>query len=518
MAIPIIGIDLGTTFSALATINVADKPEIIENIDGQKTTASAILFENPQSPLVGQNAIDAGLPELLAWDFKRKMGDAAWCREFAGQKYSAVDLSAMIIKKLVKDASVISGEITKAVITVPAYFKEIQRKATKDAAELAGLEVIALINEPTAAALAYAATGAITGRVLVYDFGGGTFDASIVDIAGKYEVTVLTSEGDNDLGGRDIDRTLAEYINELCFAQHGKHIVDSSTRWDLLESPDSYALVMEAVSLKHKLSARQQVNGVKFVTGDGDVVDVNMARDTFEASGLDSIIRQTEMAVDECLSNQNFSASDIDHVLMVGGSTRIPAVQAMLERKFGKPPIRSINPDEAVALGAAIHAASELAKAGDVDLPNFKNANFADVTNHSHGTYVIDESHGFSRDQYSIIIPKDRPIPCKRTKTYYTTHDNQTVVDVSVVQGDDPNPEFLHTLVMHEMPLPGDRPAGREIQITFEYDLSGMIQCSVVDVESGNRKTFPSCPIGGAVTESPVPINIDPEVFGDLDF
>ncbi|MBT4012065.1 MAG: Hsp70 family protein [Planctomycetaceae bacterium] len=518
MAIPIIGIDLGTTYSAVATINVADKPEIIENTDGLKTTASAILFEDPMKPLVGQNAIDAGLPELLAWDFKRKMGDANWSSSFADQEYSAVDLSAMVLRKLANDASFISGKITKAVITVPAYFEEIQRKATKDAAELAGLEVIALINEPTAAALAYAATGVITGRVLVYDFGGGTFDASIVDIAGKYDVTVLTSEGDNDLGGRDIDRALAEHIDELCFAQHGKHIVDSSTRWDLLESPDSYALVMEAVSLKHKLSARQQVNGVKFVTGDGDVVDVDMSRDIFEAS-IKSIIHQTEMAVDVCLSNKDIFASDIDYVLMVGGSTRIPAVQAMLERKFGKPPIRSINPDEAVALGAAIYAASELAKTGEVALPDFGNATFTDVASHSHGTFVIDDSPGYRRnDKYSIIIPKDSPIPCKKTESFYTAHDNQTAVDVSVVQGDDDNPEFLTTLVNHEMPLPSDRPAGKEIQITFEYDKNNMVHCSVLDVESGNRQSFPSCSTAGGDTETKVPINIDPKVFDDLEF
>lgn len=517
MTVPIIGIDLGTTYSAVATINVANKPEIIENIDGLKTTASAILFEDPTCPLVGQNAIDALLPELLAWDFKRKMGDSNWNRVFSNQKYSAVDLSAMIIKKLVRDASVITGEITKAVITVPAYFEEIQRKATKDAAELAGLEVIALINEPTAAALAYAATGSLTGRVLVYDFGGGTFDASIVDIKGKYEVTVLTSEGDNDLGGRDIDRTLAEHIDNLYFAQYGKHIVDSSTRWDLLESPDSYALVMEAVSLKHKLSARQQVNGVKFVTGDGDVVDVDMARDTFDAR-IKSIIRQTEMAVDVCLSNVNISASDIDHVLMVGGSTRIPAVQSMLERKFGKPPIRSINPDEAVALGAAIHAASELAKMGEVKLPKFEKATFTDVASRSFGTFVIDESNAFRRDKFSPIIPKDTAVPCKITETFYTANDNQTSVEVSVVQGDDPNPEFLTTLVRHEMTLPSDRPSGKEIQITYEYDKNSMIHCSVLDVESGKRESFPPCASGGVDTAVAVPINIDPKVFDDLDF
>ena len=252
-----IGIDLGTTFSAMATINAAGKPEIVANKEGDRITASAVYFQPDDSIIVGQIAADAALgdPKRVARWVKRHMGETDWQFEVNGKSYDATDISSIILKKIWKDGQNVLGDITDAVITVPAYFDEVRRQATIQAATQAGINVLRIINEPTAAALAYASFGDITGKCLIYDFGGGTFDVSIVEISSGSEITVLASEGDHQLGGHDIDKALANYFNQEFMNEHGVPILGEN-------ASDEYRTLVEAEAAKKKLSSVSNVGGI----------------------------------------------------------------------------------------------------------------------------------------------------------------------------------------------------------------------------------------------------------------
>ena len=505
---PILGIDLGTTYSAIATINVAGGAELIENIDGHKSTASAVLFEPDNVTIIGQSAIDDCDPDHLERWFKREMGDPNFSVEHFGSTYSAVDLSGMVLKKVISDASVRCGPIRKAVITVPAYFEEIPRKATMDAAALAGIEVLALINEPTAAALAYAQKANITGRCLIYDFGGGTFDTSVVDITSPTSINVLTSRGDNNLGGFNLDEDLAALIDSQFVTTYNVSALN--------EKKSRHLLFERAQNIKRRLSSRSQINNELINNSMGQSISFSITRGHFEQI-IQPRIRQTEMLVDNALFKLGLKPADIDHVLLVGGSTRIPAVQKMLERKFSKPPIRSLNPDEAVAMGAAIKAAQLLAQFDDIAVTaevrqQFANAQFTDVTNSSYGTFAVMAEFGTSQLRNSIILERNTPLPCERTESYFTQSDNQTAVDISITQGEDKDPRFVSVIFEGQMELPPGRPAGQEIRITYRYDENQRMFAHVIDVTSGIEKNV-SLEIGGGSNTVP---SIEASIFNDL--
>ena len=477
-----IGIDLGTTFSALAVINPSGRPEIVPNREGERITASAVFFqEDDGSVLVGENARAAALgePTRVVTEVKRYMGSPDHRFQRGGRSYSPVDISAIILKRIRDDGERVLGPLKHAVITVPAYFDEIRRKATMDAARTAGFDVLRIINEPTAAALAYAVDGRVRGKVLVYDFGGGTFDVSVVEIASSTEVRVLASEGDHQLGGKDLDRAVAKHLSALFHEQHGIPLEgDWRVEFNTLE---------KAEWAKKRLSSLARVSNIE-LSHQGRTMAATVDRKAYEAVINEYIVR-TEMLVDDALSAAGLTASGIDAVLLVGGSSRTPAVQAMLQRKFGKAPQVGINPDEAVALGAAIQAGVLMQQRGLIVIPGaageaLRRTSIQDVSPHSYGTIAIGEAYGRAALRNSIIIAKNTPLPCSKSDTFYTVADGQTSISCKVTQGEDEDPEFVKVVYEADLELPPNRPAKREVRVTFAYDVNGRMACEFLDVES----------------------------------
>lgn len=487
MSTPIIGIDLGTTFTSLATVNETGRPEIIPSMtDGSRSTASAIWFnEDEHNVVVGNEAVEVagGYPDRVVRWIKRYMGDPDWKFEVDSKEYSAVDLSALILKKVINEAEKSVGPIKHAVVTVPAYFDEVRRQATKDAAEAAGIDVLRVINEPTAAALAYGSTGKVKGRCLIFDFGGGTFDVSIVDIHSKDEINVIASDGDHQLGGKNVDEILAEYVSDKFNEEHGAKLIDG-------DIAKQHSVMLEAEKIKIALSKIRKKPGV--FQKDGKLLtDSTIDRPLIE-NLISPIITRLDMLVDNCLNEAGIDKTAIEHILLVGGSTRIPAVSNYLKDKFGKEPICSINPDEAVALGAALQAGILLAAKGMTTLPEnvekeMSLKSLQDVTAHSYGTISLDETMTLANQ---IIIPKNTTIPATKVVTAYTVVENQEKLDCTVTQGEDSDPEFVTIISKGLMELPTGRPAQQEIEITYSYDANGMMNCEFHDLQSSRRKSF----------------------------
>jgi len=511
---PIVGIDLGTTYSALAVINPAGKPEIVANQEGERITASAVHFQEDDNISVGQLAVDAAAwqPERVVRWVKQLMGDPDWTFDVDGTSYTAVDLSAMILKKVRQDAEATVGTIKHAVISVPAYFDEVRRKATMDAAAKAGMDVLRIINEPTAAALSYATGKRAIGKVLVYDFGGGTFDVSIVNIESENDITVIASEGDHQLGGHHLDNALVAYLNEQFYSEYGVPLMEENNQAAI------HIARHNAEKAKRELSSKQKSNPITLNWG-GHTMNVRVDRATFEDLIGDYIVR-TEMLVENALSEANLTTSDINAILLVGGSTRIPAVQNMLRKKFGKEPIQSVNPDEAVALGAAIQAGMLAQEQGLVEFSDAAAASLSqtrlqDVSNHSYGTISIAEAHGREQLRNTIIIPKNTPIPCSRTQTFYTNASDQREVVCQITQGEDSDPEFVTRIKEGTLALPPGRPANCEIKVTYAYDANQRMSCEFLDVESGQKKRYDLDMAETAGTEAAVP-QLDEASFDDL--
>jgi molecular chaperone DnaK len=507
-----VGIDLGTTFSAVAVVNQAGKPEIVPNSDGERITASAVLFQKVGPLVVGNEAVNAagGAPGRVARWVKREMGSAEW--EFAvdDEKHSAVDVSSLILLKLKKDAEQVLGAVPAAVVTVPAYFDEVRRKATMDAAEKAGFEVLRIINEPTAAALAYAASGRLSGRVLVYDLGGGTFDVSIVDVSSSKDVKVVASGGDHRLGGHDFDVKLAEHFDAKFKEETGLHLKDDPLAW--------HEALQEAERVKKTLSKLE--SSPASLRREGRSVGLTVSRLEFDRLTRDLIAR-TEMLVENALAEAGLSEADIDAVVLVGGSTRLAAVQTLLRTKFGREPLRNVNPDEAVALGAAIQAAMILAERGQSDLPpeavsEVTGIALKDVTSHSYGVAAL---RGDLSGLYNnIMIPKNTPIPASNSELFSTTHEGQTSVGIEITQGEGEDLEFVRVIAKDDLDLPAGRPANMEIRATYSYDANGRMSCEFVDIQSGRRKVvdLDTAMAGAGVTGAAVP-TLDDIDFSDIE-
>ena len=379
----IVGIDLGTTFSALSILNAIGKPEIIPNADGERLTPSAIFFDEENSDIVrvGIEAINSrhlNAQRSVRW-VKRHMGDANYHRKIDSKDWTPVELSALILKKLKQDSSVEHGDICDAVISVPAHFDEVRRKATMEAGKIAGLNVIGIVNEPVAAALYYATTRQVSGTVLVYDLGGGTFDVTIMEVKG-HEMKIICSQGDHALGGIDFDQKILEMLEQKYKEKFNAELIGSDE--DRAKYED------EAEDIKRTLSRRDVAK--KMLYGPAGNMRVEITREMFEKA-ISPLMDRADILVEVALGEAGIEPAGIGKVLLVGGSTRIPMVQQRLEKVFGKTPQTAVNVDECVALGAALHAGLTMLR----EKPDIMSAgissglmdiNLTDVCNHSYGT------------------------------------------------------------------------------------------------------------------------------------
>jgi molecular chaperone DnaK len=480
----IAGIDLGTTFSALAILNAIGKPEIVPNADGDRLTPSAIFFdeENPNTIRVGVEAINSrylNAQRAIRW-IKRHMGDTNYRKNIDGKDWTAVELSALILKKLKQECSTEQGEIRDAVISVPAHFDEVRRKATMDAGSLAGLNVIGIVNEPVAAALYYATTREVSGKVLVYDLGGGTFDVTIMDVKG-HQMDIICSQGDHALGGIDFDQQILLILEKNCKDKFGTELINSDE--DRAKYED------EAEDIKKALSRRP--NAKKMLYGPAGSMKMEITRETFEKA-ISSLIARTEILIEVALEEAGIKPSNIDDVLLVGGSSRIPLVQQRLEKMFGFAIEKTVNVDECVALGAALHAGLTMLREKPDEVPagiasGLQDINLIDVCNHSYGTICapIDNETGRRVIANRIILKKNTPLPCEATQMFYTMTDGQTELEVTITQGEDTAPEYVNKIATHKFELPPNRPAQRPIKVTYSYDVNQRMHCKFEDIESG---------------------------------
>lgn len=471
-----VGIDLGTTYSAVAVLRPTGEPQILPNRDGEDITPSVVLIQavgDGDEPLVGTMAKHsaASAPDDVVQFVKRHMGDPSWRFDSAsGDSYTAEEVSAIILKRLKVDAELALGEpVVDAVITVPAYFDDARRTATKHAGKIAGLNVLRVLNEPTAAALSFGLDTSAEGTVLVYDLGGGTFDVTLMRIDDG-EFDVLGTDGDRNLGGFDFDNRLIEYIAEKVQGEGGP---------DLLDDPAQVAALREKAEMAKRSLTTVAATTVHISAGDRPY-RVRVERSEFERITAD-LLRRTEDLTELVLEDAGTNWSQVDHVLLVGGSTRMPMVRALVERLAGKQADRSIHPDEAVALGAAIQAAVEQSSSGGADLAilDGKPLVVGDVTSQSLG--VITVADDLRTQINTIVIPRNTKIPAKLSQDLQTIRDNQTALDVEVTQGDDTNPEYVVVVGSKTLPIP-PYPAGAPVRVTYAYDIDQTIFVELTDL------------------------------------
>ena len=467
----VIGIDLGTTNSCVAVMEGVE-PVVIPNSEGGRTTPSVVSFQANGERLVGQVAKRQSItnPDKTIISIKRHMG-TDYKVDIDGKKYSPQEISSMILQKIKADAEAYLGEtVTQAVITVPAYFNDSQRQATKDAGKIAGLEVLRIINEPTAASLAYGIDKTSTQeKILVYDLGGGTFDVSILELGdGVFEV--LATNGDTFLGGDDFDQKIIDYI-----ASDFK----SNTGIDLKNDKMALQRLKEAAEkAKIELSSSQQTNiNLPFITADSSGpkhIEMTLTRSKFNEITLDLVNRTLE-PMKKALQDAGLQIGDINKVVLVGGSTRIPAIQEAVKNFTGKDPSKGVNPDECVAVGAAIQGGI---LGGDYDNTNLL---LLDVTPLSLG---IETLGGVS----TVIIERNTTIPVTKSQVFSTAADNQTSVEIHIVQGERQMAADNKTL--GRFTLSGIPPAPRgipQIEVTYDIDANGIVKVSAMDKSTGKK-------------------------------
>ena len=462
-----VGIDLGTTLSGLAYLKPDGNPEIVPNADGERLTPSVVFFDSHEDvKLVGSAARDGGEPDRTIFQIKRHMDDPEHLVDIDGKKWTPAEISALILAKLKRECSKICGDINEVVITVPANFNELARKSTIAAAEMAGMKVKRLVNEPTAAAVYYAHSQGVKGRVLVYDLGGGTLDTTILEVEGD-NIKILTSEGARHLGGSNFDELLLAAYAEQYQKQTGADLFsDERHRRRILQATED---------AKKMLSKLQRVNDTVANDKNSGIARIDLSREHFEKM-IRNMLTRTVMLVEQALDNVNLKPADIDHVVLVGGSTRIPKVKTVLEKMFGKAPKSCGNVDECVALGAALFAK--------------KSAKIQEVCNASYGTLamVYNATTGEERLMNSIVIPKNSTIPCSRTQVYQTSEDNERIIEVDITQGEDEDAKFVDVIGRITLEVPPNRPKGCEIAVTFSYDENQRVRALILDKQSGRSK------------------------------
>ena len=466
----IIGIDLGTTNSCMAVME-GGKSTVIANAEGIRTTPSVVGFAKNGERLVGEAAKRQAVtnPEKTISSIKRHMG-SDYKVDIDGKQYTPQEISAMILQKLKADAEAYLGEkVTEAVITVPAYFNDAQRQATKDAGKIAGLEVKRIINEPTAAALAYGLDEGKEQKIMVYDLGGGTFDVSIIEI-GDGVIEVKSTNGDTHLGGDDYDQKVINWLVSEFKAKEGIDLSGDKMAMQRLKEA--------AEKAKKELSSTSTSNiNLPFITATADGakhLDINLTKAKFEELTND-LTERTAIPVQNALKDAGYSASDINKVLLVGGSTRIPAVQEKVKQLMGQEPSKTLNPDECVALGAAIQGGKLAGDAGAGDIL------LLDVTPL---TLSIETMGGVA----THLIERNTTIPTKKSQVFSTAADNQTAVDINVVQGER---EFAKdNKSLGTFRLDGIMPAPRgvpQIEVTFDIDANGIVNVSAKDKGTGKE-------------------------------
>ena len=467
----IIGIDLGTTNSCVAVME-GGKPTVITNAEGMRTTPSIVTFTKTGERVIGEPAKRQAVTnaEKTISSIKRHMG-TDYKVNIDGKAYSPQEISAMILQKLKSDAENYLGEkVTEAVITVPAYFNDAQRQATKDAGKIAGLDVKRIINEPTAAALSYGLDNENEQRIMVYDLGGGTFDVSIIEI-GDGVIEVLSTAGDNKLGGDDFDNVITQYMLDEFKKQEG---VDLST-----DKMAMQRLKEAAEKAKKELSSSTTTNiNLPFITATAEGpkhFDMNLTRAKFDELTA-HLVERTAGPVNSALNDAGLSASELSKVLLVGGSTRIPAVQEKVKQLTGKEPFKGINPDECVAIGACIQGGKLAGDAGAGDIL------LLDVTPLS---LSIETMGGVA----TRLIERNTTIPTKKSQIFSTAEDNQSAVDINVVQGERQFAKDNKSLGRFR--LDGIAPARRgvpQIEVTFDIDANGIVNVSAKDLGTGKEQ------------------------------
>jgi molecular chaperone DnaK len=504
----IAGIDLGTTYSAIAHFDEYGKVDVIPNSDNERITPSVILFEEDEV-IVGKIAKNQSVsnPENVVQFIKRHVGEPDWVRVINGREYTPEILSAIILKRIVSDAEDQIGEsITDVVITCPAYFNDSERKATMDAGKIAGLNVIGILNEPTAAAIAYGMNNLDKKvKALVYDLGGGTFDVTILEIEGN-NIKVLATDGERRLGGKDWDDMVLNHVAEKFIEEHGV---------DPREDLESYQdLVNKVEEAKKALSKKPKTN--VFAQCAGKASKINLSQEQFEEM-TKPLLDQTETYLEVVLQKANLKWEDIDVLLMVGGSSRMPMVPRMLKRVTGKDPEKGVNPDECVAVGASYWAAILLVReaenlkdkveAGTATAEEKKKAEIAtekvaeaipeevvgmlsgvvvqNVNSHSLGIVTVQAD---GKKKNLVMIKEQTPLPAHVTKIFGTFMDNQVTVEIKILEGEAPDPDDcteIGTCIISD--LPPNRTKGSKIAVTYRYNEDGRIEVVAKDYQTGSE-------------------------------
>ncbi len=477
MSGPVIGIDLGTTNSCVATLE-GGQAVVIANSEGSRTTPSVVAFSKDGERLVGVTAKRQAVTnsERTILSVKREMG-TDWTQKIDENEYTPQEVSAFVLQKLKTDAeSYLGREVTQAVITCPAYFTDAQRKATQDAGRIAGLEVLRIINEPTAAALAYGVDKDEDQTILVYDLGGGTFDVSILEIYqvdGQPQIEVKATSGDNRLGGDDFDHVIVNWITTEYKKSSGIDLTkDMQAMSRLREAAEKAKIELSGTSMS-------QIN-LPFITmrdGQPEHLDMSLSRAKFEDL-ISDLVERTMAPTRSAMKDAGIGKGDVDKVILVGGSTRVPAVQAAIESEVGKSPFKGINPDEAVALGAALQAGIIVGDEGVTDVL------LLDVTPLTLG---IETLGGIM----TTMIERNTTIPSRRSETFSTAADNQPAVEVHVLQGER---EFAKdNITLGRFHLMGIPPAPRglpQIEVTFDIDANGIVNVSAKDLGTGTEQSI----------------------------
>jgi molecular chaperone DnaK len=458
-----VGIDLGTTTTGMAWVRPDGTPEIVPNADGGRLTPSVVYFDPHEDiRLVGEAARDSGDAERTVQLIKRHMDDPDFSVTVGGRQWTAAEISALILAKMQRDGSRMIGPVRDVVLTVPANFNELARRATLAAGRIAGLNVVRLVNEPTAAALYYAHARQLEGRIMVYDLGGGTLDITILEVD-RGGIRCLTSEGAGRLGGSDFDERILELMGEAYQHAHGVGLWDSELeRRRVLQSGEDLKKMLSKLRL-----ASETVGNPA-----GGMARIELSREDFEVA-VSRLFTRTILLVEQALDSVGLAPADIDHVALVGGGTRMPRVRTMLQDYFGKEPVNCGNVDECVALGAALFAK--------------KGADVQEVCNHSYGTLALVEDAATGKQTYAntVVIPKNTPIPCEKSQTYVTSEDNEESIDVEITQGEDTDPRYVDVVGRISLKVPRNRPAGCEVTVTYRYDENQRVHAQVLDERSG---------------------------------